>query len=494
MPGEKGRDHGDMRLKIILGNLLIVLGVGLSSYFLIRNVLIEEATNEVSSRIGDEATQLERSWRLSVMDFVDYVRDRAEEPTVRTSLGSSGSSRRTRVHEAANEIADWFSDPARGRGRLPNMVVMIDATGHVVARDGDPNRMHDKYLPKEVPAVEAAITNGEIGHDLWLRDGKVLQIAVAPIRIDERGIVGALLVAYEISKKLAENEKKVIGRDVAFIYKDGVYSSSMSTEDTAALQKALEGPLKSATSAALAGQKRATWTHDLGTDHWTGIVGPLAKTGSVPAAYIVAGNQSEASAVASRANIILILTGLAALLAILYGFGVGTSFVKPVEEIEEGVLAIINGNVNHRLETESSEFGGLAYRINQLVNVFTGVPEGEGDDGQWGTQDSVMQTDAESPAAASTGGGSGGGAVDDPAVAAKLAAVPEAEYLTKVYKDYVSAKQAAGEDVSNITEDRFTQRLVRNAQSLQKRHGCKEVRFQVESNGGHVVLKPVLIR
>ncbi len=488
-----------MRLKIILGNLLIVLGVGLASFFLIRSALIEEAQSEVSSRIGDQATQLERSWRLAAMDFLAYVRDRAEEPTVRTSLSSSGSSRRTRVHEAANEIADWFSDPARGRGRKPNMVVIVDATGRVVARDSDLNRMHDKYLSKEVPAIESAINNGEIVHDLWIRDGKILQIGVAPIRVDERGIVGALLVAYEISKKLAENERKVIGRDVAFLSADGLYSSSMSTGETDALQKALDGPLKSASSAALAGQKRSTWTSTLGDNSWTGIVGPLPMTPSVPAAYLVAGNQSAASAVASRANIILILTGLAALLVILYGFGVGTSFVKPVEEIEEGVLAIINGNVNHRLDTESAEFGGLAYRINQLVNVFTGVSESDGDDGQWGTQDSMMQTDAgattnASSTASSTGSGSGGGAIDDPAVAAKLAAVPEAEYLTQVYNDYVSAKQGAGEDVSNITEDRFSQRLKRNAESLRKRHGCKEVRFVVENNDGHVVLKPVLIR
>lgn len=489
-----------MRLKIILGNLLIVLGVGLASFFLIKGALEEEATDEVSARIGDQATQLERSWRLAAMDFLDYVRIRAEEPTVRTSLSSSGSSRRTRVHEAANEAADWFSDPARGRGRKPNMVVIVDATGRVVARDSDPNRMHDTYLSKEVPAVAAAIKNGELVHDLWLRDGKILEIGVAPIRVDERGIVGALLVAYEISKKLAEQEKKVIGRDIAFLSAGGVYSSSLKTDETDALQKALEGPLKSATQAALAGQKRGTWTIELGDDTWTGIVAPLPMTPSAPAAFLVAGNQSEAARASSRANIILILTGLGALLVILYGFGVGTAFVKPVEEIEEGILAIINGNVNHRLDTDSAEFGGLAYRINQLVNVFTGVSEGDGDEGQWSAQDSVMQTadTGTSPVAASAGGeasgGGSGGVVDDPAVAAQLAAIPETEYTKKVYNDYVAAKQRAGEDVSNITEDRFTQRLLRNAQSLQKRHNCKEVRFVVESNGGHVVLKPVLIR
>ncbi len=46
-----------------------------------------------------------------------------------------------------------------------------------------------------------------------------------------------------------------------------------------------------------------------------------------------------------------------------------------VEEIEEGVLRIINGDVTHRFEVRSSEFGGLAYRVNQLVAVLTGEEE-----------------------------------------------------------------------------------------------------------------------
>jgi hypothetical protein len=63
-----------------------------------------------------------------------------------------------------------------------------------------------------------------------------------------------------------------------------------------------------------------------------------------------------------------------------------------------------------------------------------------------------------------------------------------------VYQEYVSAKQALGENVSNIPADRFHQRLSGRAEALVKKHGCRMVRFQVETRSDQVVLRPVLIR
>ena len=53
---------------------------------------------------------------------------------------------------------------------------------------------------------------------------------------------------------------------------------------------------------------------------------------------------------------------------------------------------------------------------------------------------------------------------------------------------------ALGENVSNIPADRFHQRLTGRADALVKKHGCRMVRFQVETRSDQVVLRPVLIR
>ena len=57
----------------------------------------------------------------------------------------------------------------------------------------------------------------------------------------------------------------------------------------------------------------------------------------------------------------------------------------------------------------------------------------------------------------------------------------------------MAAKQAAGEDVSNIGQERFLSRLDKNAENLKKKHGCRMVRFQVQTKGSQVILRPVII-
>jgi hypothetical protein len=58
----------------------------------------------------------------------------------------------------------------------------------------------------------------------------------------------------------------------------------------------------------------------------------------------------------------------------------------------------------------------------------------------------------------------------------------------------VAAKQSVGEDVSNIPQDKFVQRLKANEAAQVKKHNCRMVRFQVETRGTQVNLRPVIIR
>jgi hypothetical protein len=175
------------------------------------------------------------------------------------------------------------------------------------------------------------------------------------------------------------------------------------------------------------------------------------------------------------------------------------------------VLQVINGRTDLRLETDSPELGGLAFRINQLLNVFTGTEEASEDEdgkisvppseGHWkdaafsdttrGTSTSNVNN-AVVAAPASSGGAED--VVDDPKLAGELARETEETYQDRLYKEYVQAKESLGENVSNIPKDRFWQRLTGRAEALVQKHGCRMVRFQVHTLDNQVVLRPVLIR
>jgi hypothetical protein len=171
-------------------------------------------------------------------------------------------------------------------------------------------------------------------------------------------------------------------------------------------------------------------------------------------------------------------------------------------------LLVINGQTDLRLETTSAELGGLAFRINQLMNVLTGTEERAEDEqgrpitvppSSAGWKDAAFGEGggAAGPAgagAAASAAGSADEPIDDPELAARLAAEDEPAYKARVYREYAAAKEAAGESVANIAEDRFHQRLEGRASALTQKHGCRLVRFQVETRGDQVLLRPVLIR
>ena len=64
----------------------------------------------------------------------------------------------------------------------------------------------------------------------------------------------------------------------------------------------------------------------------------------------------------------------------LGGFLLGNYLSRPIEELEEGLLAILNGKTDLRFEIEHAELGGLVFRLNSLLNQLMGVQEDDTDE------------------------------------------------------------------------------------------------------------------
>lgn len=474
-----------MRLKIIAGNLIVLLLVGIGSYLYLKGELEDGLGSTFDRDVGNDRELFERSWRLSAVEFVEQVSFQAATREVRGSMRAlDENSRRRAAHDRANSIAAWFQDPTRGRVGRPDIVLLTDETGRVIARDQDPNRMSGQSMMQQIPTLRAVISTGIAAHDAWVRtdENKLLQIAMAPVRNDEGGVIGALIVGYDMSNGLAERESALLGRDVVFVRDGAVYSGSIDQSETTALETALGGNLASQLAAAATGASGVSQV-ELGGVTYSSVAAALPSTPSQDVVFMVLGNRSDALAPSAALNILLLLVGLGALLIIAYGFMVGTSFLRPVEQIEEAILSVINGRTETRIDVESAEFGGLAYRINQLINMFTGQDETDAE-GHTAGGDWAQETAAPAPA-----GGS-----DDDELASELADEPADAYQERIYQEYVAAKQSVGEDVSNIPKDRFIGRLEKNAENLVKKHGCRMVRFQVQTKGAQVILRPVIIR
>jgi hypothetical protein len=503
-----------MRLKIIAGNLVAVLLLGLVSYWVVGSDLRQDVTKKISAQIGNDQVLLDRSLRLTALEFVDDVKQRSADPDLRNVFAAlDEEGRRNRGYEASERSSQWFQDPARGPRGRPHVVLITDDTGKVVARDQDRNRMYGTRLDAQLPALRATLSDGEARHDVWKKDdeAKLLEIAVAVIRGDQGQPVGTLVVGYDLSNGLAQSEgKRLGGRDVAFLVDDKVYSSSLDETVAKQLRTYLYGDAKATTAAAIAGTVSAPWLAKAGDSEFAGVLAPLPEARSTKVAYAVLADRTEgAKEAAEPTRIILALTLVFSLVVLAYGFMVGNAIVGPIEEIEEGVLAAINGNTEVRLDTSNPDLGGLAYRINQLLNVFTGTQEaaaedddGEGpgagggdwkDDGELGDPPVASTSTPASPPPPAPISAAPGEPIDDPALAARLDKEPTDAYYKRVYNEYAQAKRTQGESFS-VPEDRFTQRLKGNESALAQKHGARAVRFVVQTRDGQVLLQPVLIK
>ena len=144
------------------------------------------------------------------------------------------------------------------------------------------------------------------------------------------------------------------------------------------------------------------------------------------------------------------------ILVIVGGWLLGNYITRPINMLEEGLLAILNGQADKRFELDHAELGGLAFRIDQLLNQLMGVEEDTTD-----AEGRVSQA----PSAAHFNDAL---AVDDKR-AAERASIPTrsrsspprppAQYYARIYREYIAAKRQLGEPTDHITEQAFATRI-----------------------------------
>jgi hypothetical protein len=172
-------------------------------------------------------------------------------------------------------------------------------------------------------------------------------------------------------------------------------------------------------------------------------------------------------------------TAVGIVLAIVGAILLGGYISQPIVALEEGLLAIINGDTNRRFELEHAEVGGLVSRINTLLDTLMGVEEDTTD---------AQGRPSQAPSAANFRDAMGidGGQKGDPGAAA-LRNEPADAYYQRLFDEYIQAKRTIGDPVDHITKDVFVQRIQSNEQDTSQRQG-KRVRFRVELQGREVKL------
>ena len=478
-----------MRYKIIVVNAIIVAIVGLLSFVLMRSAIQSAASNpplllaESKHNAQGAAARLE----LDGLKMERWLSGKASEAATQDAFNKADPSA---AGAAAMSACEAMVSAAKGspdfHDTVPAMVVFVDVDGKIVGRNGS-NVGKGEDLGAAYPMFKAAVAKGNSGTDVWVSKSRNDQFLASyvPVRNDKGAIVGSIVAGIQINDELSRISEATTGRALILVAadKDAVTVLARSAADTSALDDLVVKPVadkgvkETVRSVIDKGHVDAAQTADMMV-----AAAPLEGLGDGKSKVLVAAAPATSMEGATSIPLpILGVTALGLILVVIGGWLLGNYIMAPIGILEEGLLAILNGQADKRFQIEHAELGGLAFRIDQLLNQLMGVEEDPTDEEG---RVSIAPTAAALNAAVSVEPSSNN--VDVAALASEAADA----YYTRIYGEYIAAKKANNEATDHITKDTFVQRIQgMEAEALQK-HG-KPVRYQVQARGNEVVLLAV---
>ena len=419
----------------------------------------------------------------------------------------------TRQSQAQVGFQKFTADEKQGAVK-PDIIALVDASGNLLAMNEVRTVTAKQWKTDKgesiIPALNVVLGKKLIISDLWNRGGDMMKIGVAPVidpeapvsaqDPDGQVIIGAVVVAYAQTAREAQQDRTLLGTEIAYYDNRNVMATSFTTaggaEDTAKAH-ALTELLRSGAleGGARQGREVAQRITIAGIDYLAAAVKmPRSSTRRLPADYppmtagaVVLAPIADAAGTATTVKLFLLLLGGGALAIALLGMYLAhRRLIAQVDQIELGVTDIINGNVDRTFRPVGQELDGLANGLNVMLARLLGRPEpGEeefDDEGNPILQGRVEFED---------GDGTGAALAADPDLAA-LAQESEPDYYKRVYTEYQSARKASGHP-DEVSFENFIAKLKVNEGKLKAQYQCRAVRFRVVVNDGKVTLKPVPI-
>jgi hypothetical protein len=485
-----------MRIKIIAVNAVIAIIIGILTFVMVRGAVSSAASNtsQLAAEAKHDSQGASARLQLDGLRMERWLAGKAAESATLDVLGKATSGARG---EAATAVCDTILSAAKQApslgGSVPSLLVMVDKDGKTVGRNGS-NLGRNEDLG--YAGLKAAIAAGNSGSDVWVNPGRNDQYlaSYAPVRNEAGKVVGAIAAGVRLDDELSRVSEATTGRALKLVMPAGddwqiVANSALANEALSeAITKKEQGAKDSIKNAFSSGHATAVPSGDIIIS-----AAPLDGLGDGKRVAIV--TASPSSLIENVSGMLLPIVGGATLLGLLLvvaaGWLLGSYITQPIGVLEEGLLAIINGQTDKRFQMDHPDLGGLAFRIDQLLNQLMGVEEDNTDDEGRVSKaptaanfSDAMGVDVEK----SRGHGSiSDGDTMDAASLQQLAAEPVEQYYARIYGEYISAKKSLGEPTDHISDAAFRTRIQGMEQEASTKYG-KPVRYKVQTRGKEVIL------
>jgi hypothetical protein len=481
-----------MRIKIIAVNALIVAVVGLLSFLLVRSSVGAATSNKDELTAGAQGdVNGAAGWvQLDGLRAERWLAAVANEPTTSDALTKATANARG---DAATKVCDDLVSRTKNaplfERNVPTLVALVDPGGHVVGRNNS-NLGRGDDLAGVYPGLKSSLATGHSGSDVWYEKDRYLASYVV-VRDDKGAIIGALVIGRPLDDTLSRVSESTAGRPLILVVPkgDGFQVVAHSAQTAPGLDDSVNKAAKDTLGNSLSHQQT-----DVVRDGDLLIAGaPLPALEDGKRALIVA--SSPGSLIPDPTGLVLVPTfgalAIGLVLVIVGGWLLGNYITRPINNLEEGLLAILNGQADKRFELDHAELGGLAFRIDQLLNQLMGVEEDPTDDeGRVSRSPSAAANFTDSLEVDDKKMTQAGDGSVDPDLVRRLAAEPPAQYYARIYREYIAAKRAIGEPTDHISEQAFAARIQSMEQDAAQKYG-RPVRYQVHARNKEVVLLAV---
>ena len=469
-----------MRGTIIGVFAVVVLIVSMMAFGLFRATLgdvsnkgeAQRAATAAVAQLQVEGLRIER-WLAAEANL-----ERAREP-FKAGAAKARSEAATTI---ANTIEETWKDKAPTALR-PTMIVLFDVEGVVLGRNGS-NLMRGEALGKRHAEMVETIKAGSTGSSVWVdpAHNEHMLASYAPIR-EGATIIGGLVVGTAFNNERLQSTSDATSKLGLFaaVQQDGkmivVAQSQQVSEDMT--QAAEQG------SRAL-GTDQVVDLGGLG-EHYDGAAKVLSGYDGDKTVVMAATPMRQVGSFRSLVFPLLTVLLLGVLLVAVGAHLINNYISQPISDLEDGLLAVINGETDLRFELEHKVLGGLVFRVNSLLNQLLGVKE---DDTDEQGKPSIAPSSQSFSAALN---------VDERMVSLSFDEVEDAQalrdeapedYYKRIFDEYLAAKRAIGDPVDHVRFAHFSQRIKGLEQQMQSKHS-KPFRYRLESKGKEVVLVAV---
>lgn len=467
-----------MRNKIIAVNAVIVLITGLLAFAIVRQTLVTAASNPaaLTERAKRDAQSAASKLQLDGLRAERWLAGKAQEPGAADALTRSTPNARA---DAAVAVSDRVLSAAKQTfsSNPPSLVMVIDASGKLVGQNGSA-LTGGQDIGAQHPLLKETIAKGQSGSDVWVSGTGQYLVAYVQVVNDSKP-AGAMVIGFPLGDELGVGENNT-GRGVMLAVANGAdvslaASSIGATDDLkAAANNTLKGELKTALSS---GHVETAQSGDVFL-----AAAPLENFGDGKHAAVVVASPTTLLADAKAIPLYVLMSALLGLvLVVIGGWFLGDYISKPIGVLEEGLLAILNGQTDKRFELEHPDLGGLAFRIDQLLNQLMGIEEDTTDDQGRVSRAPSAANFSDAMSVDKSGGAGGGEAVDAQALKQEAADA----YYSRIFAEYIAAKKSLGEATDHITQDTFKTRIQGMEQDAHQKHG-RPVRYKVQTVDGQV--------